>query len=250
MYSLNAPHSQQPSLLYSLYFGSLSWMSPELCAEMHNLVCGFAVTTRASISMAALKLYAEVVWLCLLSLRCLCFAFACVPCLSCAVVIGSLLGCAPLTVYIESASGIREGGRTGITAIVVSMGFFISLFLTPLIASIPPFATGPALILVGAMMMENLVDIDWADVRQAVPAFITIVTMPLTYSIAYGVIAGVCSYLVLYMFNFGLDLVEVAFKRKSLDAVMYDNCPDVFQVRSLVLRHQQLSLAVVWFVVF
>jgi AGZA family xanthine/uracil permease-like MFS transporter len=64
-------------------------------------------------------------------------------------VIGSLLGCAPLTVYIESASGIREGGRTGITAIVVAFGFFIALFLTPLIASIPPFATGPALILVG-----------------------------------------------------------------------------------------------------
>lgn len=67
-----------------------------------------------------------------------------------AVVIGSLLGCAPLTVYIESASGIREGGRTGITAVVVAIGFFISLFLTPLITSIPPFATGPALILVGA----------------------------------------------------------------------------------------------------
>lgn len=75
--------------------------------------------------------------------------------------IGSLLGCAPLTVYIESASGIREGGRTGITAIVVAIGFFIALFLNPLIASIPPFATGPALILVGAMMMENLIDIDW-----------------------------------------------------------------------------------------
>jgi AGZA family xanthine/uracil permease-like MFS transporter len=165
--------------------------------------------------------------------------------MSYAVVIGSLLGCAPLTVYIESASGIREGGRTGITAIVVAIGFFISLFLTPLIASIPPFATGPALILVGAMMMENLVDIDWANVRQAVPAFITIVTMPLTYSIAYGVIAGVCSYLVLYMFNFGLDLVEVAFKRRSLDAVMYDNCPDVFQVRWLGACLQQPEIFLV-----
>lgn len=59
----------------------------------------------------------------------------------------------------------REGGRTGITALTVAFGFFISLFFTPLIASIPPYATGPALILVGAMMMENLVDIDWADVR-------------------------------------------------------------------------------------
>lgn len=150
-----------------------------------------------------------------------------------AVVIGSLLGCAPLTVYIENASGIREGGRTGITAIVVAFGFFIALFLTPLIASIPPFATGPALILVGAMMMENLVDIDWADVRQAVPAFITIVCMPLTYSIAYGVIAGICSYIFLYLFNFGLDLLGVAFKCRSLDEVLYENCPDAFQVRRL-----------------
>lgn len=152
-----------------------------------------------------------------------CFLFA--------VVIGSLLGCAPLTVYIESASGIREGGRTGITAIVVAAGFFISLFLTPLIASIPPFATGPALILVGAMMMENLIDIDWADVRQAVPAFITIVVMPLTYSIAYGVIAGVCSYLLLYAANFGLDMIDVARGKRSKEDVMYENCPDAFQVR-------------------
>eukprot|EP00879_Flechtneria_rotunda_P021106 GHRR01022235.1.p1 GENE.GHRR01022235.1~~GHRR01022235.1.p1 ORF type:complete len:199 (+),score=36.61 GHRR01022235.1:292-888(+) len=146
-----------------------------------------------------------------------------------AIVIGSLLGCAPLTVYIESASGIREGGRTGITAIVAAFGFFISLFFTPLIASIPPYATGPALILVGAMMMENLVDIDWGEVRQAVPAFITVVTMPLTYSIAYGVIAGVCSYMVLYLLNFICDLFEVVFGRKRLQQVLYDNCPDVFQ---------------------
>ncbi|WIA36283.1 hypothetical protein OEZ86_007609 [Tetradesmus obliquus] len=146
-----------------------------------------------------------------------------------AIVIGSLLGCAPLTVYIESASGIREGGRTGITALVVAFGFFISLFFTPLIASIPPFATGPALVLVGAMMMENLVDIDWADVRHAVPAFITIVTMPMTYSIAYGVIAGCCSYIVLYLGNFLLDLIGVALGRDSIQNVLYNNCPEAFQ---------------------
>lgn len=150
-----------------------------------------------------------------------------------AVVLGSLLGCAPLTVYIESASGIREGGRTGITAIVVALGYFVALFLTPIIASIPPYATGPALIFVGAMMMENLIDIDWADVRQAIPAFITIVVMPTTYSIAYGVIAGICSYIFLYLANFGMDLMEVAFKRKQMDQVLYDNCPDAFQVSRL-----------------
>eukprot|EP00882_Tetradesmus_deserticola_P014537 GHRQ01015460.1.p1 GENE.GHRQ01015460.1~~GHRQ01015460.1.p1 ORF type:complete len:355 (+),score=124.76 GHRQ01015460.1:692-1756(+) len=146
-----------------------------------------------------------------------------------AIVIGSLLGCAPLTVYIESASGIREGGRTGITALVVALGFFISLFFTPLIASIPPFATGPALVLVGAMMMENLIDIDWADVRHAVPAFITIVTMPMTYSIAYGVIAGCCSYMVLYLGNFLLDLIGVALGKSDLHTVLFNNCPDAFQ---------------------
>lgn len=61
--------------------------------------------------------------------------------------------------------GIREGGRTGVTALVVAFGFFVSLFFSPLIASIPPYATGPALVLVGAMMMENVSDIDWGDVR-------------------------------------------------------------------------------------
>lgn len=86
------------------------------------------------------------------------------------------------------------------------------------------------LLTAGAMMMENLIDIDWSNVRQAVPAFITIVVMPLTYSIAYGVIAGICSYLFLYVMNFGMDLIEVALKRKELDNVMYDNCPDAFQV--------------------
>eukprot|EP00775_Hariotina_reticulata_P005975 gene5975-6214_t len=109
-----------------------------------------------------------------------------------AIVIGSLLGCAPLTVYIESASG-------------------------------------PALILVGAMMMENLVDIDWADVRHAIPAFITIVCMPLTYSIAYGVIAGVCSYMVVYFGCFLLDLVDVALGKQNMQEVLFNNCPDAFQ---------------------
>ncbi|WIA38688.1 hypothetical protein OEZ86_001993 [Tetradesmus obliquus] len=164
-----------------------------------------------------------------------------------ATVIGSLLGCAPLAVYIESASGIREGGRTGITALTVAFGFLVSLFFTPLIASIPPFATGPALVLVGAMMMENVVDIDWADVRQAVPAFITIVTMPMTYSIAYGLIAGLCSYLVVYLGNLIMDLIGVAMGKDTLHNVLYNNCPDAFQHKmkvpapfkspSVVLQH-------------
>eukprot|EP00878_Enallax_costatus_P024451 GHUV01026091.1.p2 GENE.GHUV01026091.1~~GHUV01026091.1.p2 ORF type:complete len:138 (+),score=40.51 GHUV01026091.1:876-1289(+) len=78
------------------------------------------------------------------------------------------------------------------------------------------------------MMMENLVDIDWADVKHAVPAFLTVVTMPLTYSIAYGVIAGICSYIVLYLGNFFVDLIGVAMGKNNLHAVLYDNCPDAF----------------------
>lgn len=80
------------------------------------------------------------------------------------------------------------------------------------------------------MMMENVVDIDWADVRQAVPAFITIVMMPLTYSIAYGLIGGICSYIFIYLANFILDLISVAMKRRTLQDVLYDNTPDAFQV--------------------
>jgi len=145
-----------------------------------------------------------------------------------AIILGSLFGCAPLTVYIESASGIREGGRTGITAIVVAFGFFISLFFTPLIVSIPPYATGPALILVGAMMMENIIDIDWANVREAIPAFITIIVMPLTYSIAYGVIAGICSYLFLYLALLLIDLLLIPFTKRPVRDVLDEHRPDLF----------------------
>lgn len=109
--------------------------------------------------------------------------------------IGALLGISPVTVFVESASGIREGARTGIAALAIGFFFFVALFFTPLLASIPPYATGPALILVGAMMIINIVKIKWDRVQEGVPAFITMVVMPLTYSIAYGVIAGVISYI-------------------------------------------------------
>ncbi|EIE24456.1 hypothetical protein COCSUDRAFT_14437, partial [Coccomyxa subellipsoidea C-169] len=102
------------------------------------------------------------------------------------IVIGSLMGSSPLTVFVESATGIRSGGRTGLTALMVSFWFFVALWFTPIIASIPVYCTGPALILTGALMMVNITMIDWNDVNKAVPAFITISIMPLTYSIAYG----------------------------------------------------------------
>jgi xanthine/uracil/vitamin C permease (AzgA family) len=135
-------------------------------------------------------------------------------------------------------------------ALTVAFGFFISLFFAPLIASIPPYATGPALILVGAMMMENLVDIDWADVRQSVPAFVTIVTMPLTYSIAYGVIAGLMTYICIYVCLLVIDLTFSLFSKTTTPRdVLIEATPDIFLGRikkvdplkspSAVLQHHE-----------
>lgn len=145
------------------------------------------------------------------------------------IVIGSLLGCAPLTVCLESAAGIREGGRTGITAISTSLCFFVALFFTPLIVSIPPYATGPALLIVGALMMENIVDIDWGDITQAVPAFLTIATMPLTYSVAYGVIAGLAACLVISTINLILDVIGALIKKQPVKDVVVDALPDILK---------------------
>lgn len=122
-----------------------------------------------------------------------------------AIVVSALLGSSPCTAFIESASGIREGGRTGLTAITTSLLFFLALFFTPIFASIPPYAVGPALILVGALMMGNVVKIRWDLVSEAVPAFITIAVMPLTYSIAYGFIGGIVTYILLNGAGWCLD---------------------------------------------
>lgn len=114
-----------------------------------------------------------------------------------AIVVGSLLGTSPVTAFVESSTGIREGGRTGLTALTAAAWFFSALFFTPLLASIPPWAVGPALVLVGVMMMRCVVQIDWGDMREAVPAFLTILLTPLTYSIAYGFIGGIGSFIIL-----------------------------------------------------
>ncbi|KAM0034388.1 putative xanthine/uracil/vitamin C permease [Helianthus debilis subsp. tardiflorus] len=117
------------------------------------------------------------------------------------IVIGSLLGTSPVTTFIESSTGIREGGRTGMTALTVAGYFMLAFFFTPLLASIPAWAVGPPLILVGVLMMRSVVEIDWDDMRQAVPAFITLLLMPLTYSIAYGLIGGIGTYIVLNFYD-------------------------------------------------
>ncbi|KAI0886106.1 permease family-domain-containing protein [Annulohypoxylon maeteangense] len=111
--------------------------------------------------------------------------------------IGSLLGSPPVTAFIESGAGISEGGRTGITSMTTGLCFFVSIFFAPIFASIPPWATGCVLVLVGSMMMQAVTEINWRYIGDAVPAFVTICAMPFTYSIADGLIGGICLYITL-----------------------------------------------------
>jgi AGZA family xanthine/uracil permease-like MFS transporter len=111
-----------------------------------------------------------------------------------AAMIGATLGTSTTTAYIESASGIAEGGRTGLTSATVGVLFLVAMLFWPIAGAIPAAATSPALILVGAMMLEGIRDIDWDDYAVAIPVFLTIVAMPLTFSIANGVSFGVISY--------------------------------------------------------
>jgi len=109
-------------------------------------------------------------------------------------VAGAVLGTSTVTSYIESATGIQEGGRTGLTAVVVAVLFVLALFFTPIFAAIPAAATAPALLTVGALMMQGARNIEWARFDEALPAFLTIAVMPFTYSIANGIVFGVVSY--------------------------------------------------------
>jgi adenine/guanine/hypoxanthine permease len=114
-----------------------------------------------------------------------------------ATVVGSLAGTSTVVSYIESASGVSAGGRTGLTAVVVGLLFLATLFVAPWAQAIPAAATAPALILVGAMMMAPLAEIAWDDPVIAIPAFLTLITIPLTFSIANGLAFGVIAYALL-----------------------------------------------------
>lgn len=107
---------------------------------------------------------------------------------------GAIFGTSTVTTYIESASGVSEGGRTGLTGIVVAILFFLSLFFRPLVGIVPGAATAPALIVVGTMMIGNILKIKWEDFSEALPAFICLITIPLTYSIANGIALGFITY--------------------------------------------------------
>ena len=111
--------------------------------------------------------------------------------------ISALFGCSPVTAFIESGAGITEGGRTGLTAMTAGVCFLVSIFFAPIFASIPPWATGCTLVLVGCLMMRQVTSVNWAFIGDALPAFVTIVCMPFSYSVAYGLIAGLFSYTIL-----------------------------------------------------
>ncbi len=107
---------------------------------------------------------------------------------------GSLAGTSTVVSYIESAAGVVAGGRSGVTAVVVGLLFGISIFVAPIVGAIPDAATAPALVIVGSLMISHVTEIPWANPVIAVPAFLTIIAIPLTFSIANGLAFGFTAY--------------------------------------------------------
>ena len=128
--------------------------------------------------------------------------------------VGALCGTSTVTTFVESASGVAEGGRTGLTGIVAAILFGLSLFLSPIFLAIPSFATAPALIIVGFLMITSVTKINLDDYSEAIPAFIAIIAMPFMYSISEGIAMGVISYVV-------INLVTGKVKEKKISALMY-----------------------------
>jgi len=120
---------------------------------------------------------------------------------STASMIGALFGTSTTTSYVESAAGIRAGGRSGLTAVVVALLFLLALFLAPLAGTVPGFATAPAILFVGCVMARSLADLDWDDLTEYVPAVITAIGMPLTFSISTGLGLGFISYAVIKLLS-------------------------------------------------
>jgi AGZA family xanthine/uracil permease-like MFS transporter len=131
-----------------------------------------------------------------------------------ATVIGAVLGTSTTTAYVESATGVSEGGRTGLTAFTAGILFAISIFLSPIFLAIPSFATAPALIIVGFYMMGSIKNIDFDDMTEAIPAFICILAMPFLYSISEGIFFGFISYVV-------INVLSGNAKKKKISLLMY-----------------------------
>ena len=120
---------------------------------------------------------------------------------SSAIFAGSLLGTSSTTAYIESAAGVQAGGRTGLTAVAVAVLFLACLFFSPLAGVVPAYATAPALLYVASLMLRDLIDLDWNETTESVPAVVTALAMPLTYSIANGLAFGFITYAALKLFT-------------------------------------------------
>jgi AGZA family xanthine/uracil permease-like MFS transporter len=129
-----------------------------------------------------------------------------------ATIVGALCGISTTTTYIESAAGVEEGGKTGLTAVTVGVLMLSGLFLSGLFKAIPQFAMATALIVVGSLMMKQVADIDWNNLEIAVPAFLTMVLMPFTFSIADGIAWGVISYVAIQI---------IVGKAKDVNMVMW-----------------------------
>ena len=125
---------------------------------------------------------------------------------------GAVLGTSTTTTFVESSSGVAEGGRTGLTAVTTAVLFGLSLFLSPIFLAIPSFATAPALVIVGFYMLSAVTDINFADAAEGIPAFICIAAMPFFYSISEGISMGVLSYVFLNL---------LTGKAKKISPVMY-----------------------------
>ena len=131
-----------------------------------------------------------------------------------ATTVGAVIGTSTTTTFVESASGVSEGGRTGLTSVTTAILFGLSLFLSPIFLAIPSFATAPALVIVGFYMLTNVVNIDFSDVSEAIPCYICIGAMPFFYSISEGISMGVITYVV-------LNLLTGKAKEKKISALMY-----------------------------
>ena len=118
---------------------------------------------------------------------------------ACGTAIGACLGTSTISTYVESSAGIVEGGRTGLTAVTTAVLFLVALFFSPLFLAVPGFATAPALVIVGFLMMQQVVKIPWSDITEAIPSFICIAVMPFAYSIAEGIAFGIISYTLLHV---------------------------------------------------
>ncbi|MCH4012897.1 MAG: NCS2 family permease [Solobacterium sp.] len=118
---------------------------------------------------------------------------------ACGTVVGACLGTSTITTFVESSSGITEGGRTGLTSVTTGVLFLLALFLTPLFLTVPSFATAPALIVVGFLMMQQVSNIHWTNLLEAVPSFICITMMGFAYSISDGIAFGIISWVVLHV---------------------------------------------------